>query len=50
MSMFGGDNGMLLPPPGDPVPGATEECYICHGKDSNVKDVGVVHAPWFPLN
>jgi hypothetical protein len=43
------DDGMLLPAPGDPVPDAFERCSICHGEGSDIKDVGVVHAPWFPL-
>ncbi|RLB59664.1 MAG: hypothetical protein DRI90_15130, partial [Deltaproteobacteria bacterium] len=43
------DDGMLLPVPGDPNPSAVEVCTLCHGEGSNVEDVGVVHAPWFPL-
>ena len=43
------DDGMLLPIPGDPIPDVMERCTLCHGAGSNVKDVGVVHAPWFPL-
>ena len=43
------DDGTLLPAPGDPVPDAFERCSICHGEGSDIKDVGVVHAPWFPL-
>jgi len=44
------NDGTLLPQPGDPVPDAVETCTFCHGQGSSVADVGVFHAPWFPLS
>jgi OmcA/MtrC family decaheme c-type cytochrome len=41
--------GMLLPIPGDPFLSPVEDCVRCHSEGALVSDVGVRHAPWFPL-
>ncbi len=40
---------MLLPIPGDPFLSPVEDCVRCHSEGALVSDVGVRHAPWFPL-
>ncbi len=43
------DDGTIIAPPGDPVPGQVETCVLCHGEGSSVADTGDFHQPWFPL-
>jgi OmcA/MtrC family decaheme c-type cytochrome len=43
------DDGMLQSSPGDLFPNPIEDCLRCHSEGNNVADVGVRHAPWFPL-
>jgi OmcA/MtrC family decaheme c-type cytochrome len=49
LSIKQADDGTLQSIPGDLFPNPIEDCLRCHSEGNNVADVGVRHAPWFPL-
>ncbi len=49
LSIKQADDGTLQSIPGDVFPSPMEDCLRCHSEGNNVADVGVRHAPWFPL-